>query len=149
MESRIQRTTNMVEWPPETAASRQVYFIVSGIGYIRAFKRGCSGKGYLVIASSKQEGLICYDTALHYLAGRKPVWDVCAELCSFAETAVQSHFSDQVSHCVQGHSSVKGRDRETPLWKGVSHFVPTFDRHPDLGVYQLYSRAPPTKAICS
>ena len=52
-------------------------------------------KGQLVIASSRGKGLIGYNTALNYHAGRKPEWDLCAELCSFAETSVQGHFSDK------------------------------------------------------
>lgn len=99
----------------------------------------------MIITSSEQEGLIGSDTAPNYHAGRKPVWDLCAELGSLAETSVQGHFSDQASHCVQGHSPVKGRDRETPMRKGVPHFVLTSERHPVLGDYHLHSRVPQQK----
>ena len=48
MVSRVLMTVNVVEGLPETAAVRQVYFIVSGIGYRRAL-RVTGRKGQLVI----------------------------------------------------------------------------------------------------
>ena len=36
--SRVQRAVSMTEELPETLAVSQVYFVVPGVGYIRAFK---------------------------------------------------------------------------------------------------------------
>jgi hypothetical protein len=49
----------------------------------------------LLIASSELEGLIGYNTASNYHAGRKPGWDMCAELCILVESSIQGHFFRQ------------------------------------------------------
>lgn len=46
------------------------------------------GKEQLVIASSKQEGLIGYNATPDYHVGKKPEWDVYAELCNPVERAL-------------------------------------------------------------
>lgn len=55
-----------------------------------------------VIASSGQEGLIDYNKIPNYYAVGKPEWDMCTELCSLAESAVQGHFSNKISHLCSG-----------------------------------------------
>lgn len=42
-----------------------------------------------------QEGLIGYSTAPNYCESGKLEQDMCAELCSLAESSVQGHFLDK------------------------------------------------------
>lgn len=106
------------------------------------FLKGAPLKGKLVTATSEWEKLIGYDTAPNYHAGRKPPWEMCAELYRFAETSVQGHFSVKTSLCVQGYTPVRGRDIDVPLKKGVSHFVPTSERPPVSEEYHHNTRVP-------
>lgn len=106
------------------------------------FLKGAPLKGELVTATSEWEKPIGYDTAPNYHVGRKSPWDMCAELYSFAETSVQGHFSDKARHCVQSYTPVRGRDIDIPLKKGVSHFVPTSERHSVPGEYHHNTRVP-------
>lgn len=73
MGSRVQTAVNRTDGLPETIAVWQFYIIVLGIGI-----SGLRGTGHDNIAPN------CH-------AGRKPEWDLCAELCFSA----QGHCSDK------------------------------------------------------
>ena len=38
--------------------------------------------------ANRQEGLIGHNTVANYHPGRKPEWNVCAELCDLAESSI-------------------------------------------------------------
>lgn len=66
----------------------------------------------MIITSSQQEGLIGYNIALNYHAGRKPKWDMCAGLCCLVESSVQGDFSDKASHLCSGTLEIKAETRK-------------------------------------
>ena len=87
----------------------------------------------LVIASSEWEELVGYNTVPDYHACGKPEGDICAKLCSLAETLYKVTFQTRPATCVQGHSPDRGRGREASLRKGVPHFVPSPEGYQDNG----------------
>jgi hypothetical protein len=77
----------------------------------------------LVIASSEWEELVGYNTVPDYHACGKPEGDICAKLCSLAETLYKVTFQTRPATCVQTHSPDKNRQRQgSPYWKGSCPF---------------------------
>ena len=85
----------------------------------------------MVIASSEQKELIGYSTAPNYHVGRKPEWDVYAELCSLAKTLYKVTFQTRPD---KGHSPDKDRQRQEALLReGVLHSALSSESHPVTG----------------
>lgn len=90
----------------------------------------------MVITSSKWEGVVDYNIAPNYDAGREPEQYMYAELCSLAESSVsmRSLFRQGQQPGFRNTLQTKtGKDREAPLTKGVPHFVPTSKSHLIMG----------------
>ena len=78
----------------------------------------------MVIASSRQEGLIDYNKIPKYYAGGKPVWDMCAVMQSCRQLCTRSLFRQHQPLVFRDTLQPKpGRNREHPLRKRVLHFV--------------------------
>ena len=109
---------------------RQVYFIVSGIEYIRAFY-GYGWKGLIGLDIRRSgKGLIGYNTATNYHVGRKPEWTCVLGYTILQKPCTRSLFRQGQPPVFKDTLQTKtGRDREkAPLRKGVSHFVLSSER---------------------
>jgi hypothetical protein len=55
---------------------------------------------------------------------------LCAEICILAESSLyMATFQTRAATCVQGQSPDKGREGETLLREGVTHFVSSSESH--------------------
>lgn len=78
IESKVQAAVSMDRMTPGDCCNEtSLCYCFRGRVY-EGFFMDMGGKGSLTITSSKQEGLIGYNTAPNYHAGRKPKWDMCA-----------------------------------------------------------------------
>lgn len=91
----------------------------------KGFSRGAGDKRKLVIASSKQQGLVGYSTAPNYYVGRKPEWDMYAELCRLAERVLYKVIFRQGQPSVLRDilQTKTGRFREAPLRDRIPHYA--------------------------
>ena len=131
--SRVQTAIGITEELLETAAVRQIYFIISGMCYIKVFI-GTGRKSYcfLVIISCEWEELIGYNREPNYHMDMKPEHrDLSAGLGIFAQGP-----SGKVRHMYSGIISKQSeaKKRELHLFiKGVLHFAPSSEIHPGMG----------------
>lgn len=86
----------------------------------------CSKRALLYCSRNRLRSSGHDKTAPNCHAGRKPEWDLCAELCYSA----QGHSSDKArQHCSGILCRQSGREREAPLRQEVLHFRLSSESH--------------------
>jgi hypothetical protein len=120
------------EWPPGDPRPHQRDESTLGVQVGRAYRawHQASSQGWLVIVQH---------LSIMWWEARE---DMCAQLCSPAESSVQSHFSDEASHLCSGTFS-RQRQAETgkPRWeREPSVFVRNSESHLVVGDCYLNSK---------